>query len=136
MAVAENGPGHGAIVLIGFGEAYAAIETAWSLQAAGYRVVMFGGRRGGRACTLRRVPHVELREVTAPRARRTAPSPTWALWSRRVAAGRVLTRSTIARCGSPAARRDHVTVAGPTGSAVEFALDKDLQIGAAREAGL
>src|SRR6266545_2577355 len=38
MALRRNGrPGSGELVLMGFAEAYAAIETAWSLQAGGFK---------------------------------------------------------------------------------------------------
>ena len=51
-------------VLIGFGNALAAPETAWSLLESGARVVAFV-RRGTR-CALRRARDVEIIEITAP----------------------------------------------------------------------
>src|SRR5690348_13415502 len=64
VAIAGNGRGPGALVLMGFAGAYAAIETAWSLQEAGYRVAAF--ERGGERSALRHVRQVEVHEVTAP----------------------------------------------------------------------
>src|SRR4051812_50153347 len=51
---------------MGFAEAMAAIEAAWSLQGAGFRVAAFA-RRGAKPA-LRRVRDVELHEITAPEA--------------------------------------------------------------------
>ena len=54
----------GAPVLMGFADALAAPETAWSLLASGRPVVAFA-RRGARPA-LRRCKGVELVEITAP----------------------------------------------------------------------
>ena len=56
----------GPLVLVGFGEAYAAIETAWSLRDAGFRVAAF--TRSGERPAVRRVRGVELHEVAPPEA--------------------------------------------------------------------
>ena len=134
MAIAGNGLGPGTLVLMGFAEAYAAIETAWSLQEAGYRVAAF--ERAGERSALRRVRQVDLREVTAPEhdARRTVDDVGALIRSLRPAAYLPLDDGALWLAGQ--LDRDEVVVAGPTGSAVEYALDKDLQIRAAREAGL
>jgi len=134
VAIAGNGRGPGALVLMGFAGAYAAIETAWSLQEAGYRVAAFE-RRGERSA-LRRVPHVELHEVTAPEhdARRTVEDVDALIRSRRPAAYLPLDDAAVWLAGR--LDRTDVVFAGPTGSGVEYALDKDLQIRAARDAGL
>ena len=50
--------------LIGFAEAMAAIETAWSLQGAGFKVVAF--RRAGSRPALRRARGVEIHDVPRP----------------------------------------------------------------------
>ncbi len=67
MAVSRPaGGGGGPLVLIGFAEALAAIETAWSLQRAGLRVAAF--RRAASRPALRRVRGVEVHDVPAPEA--------------------------------------------------------------------
>jgi predicted ATP-grasp superfamily ATP-dependent carboligase len=121
-------------VLIGFAGAYAAIETAWSLQAAGYRVAAF--ERSGERSALRRVRRVELHEVTAPEhdARRTVDDVATLIRSLRPAAYLPLDDGAVWLAGQ--LDRAEVVVAGPTGSGVEYALDKHLQVRAAREAGL
>ena len=56
----------GPLVLVGFGEAYAAIETAWSLRDAGFRVAAY--TRSGEHPAVRRVRGVALHEVAPPEA--------------------------------------------------------------------
>lgn len=120
------------LVLVGFGEAYAAIETAWSLRDAGFRVAVFA-RRGERPA-VRRVRGVELHEVAPPEAgveqtledlrsliRALEPAALMPLDD-----GSVLLSAAI----------EGVTIAGPTGKRVDYALDKALQVEAARAAGL
>lgn len=135
MALRRNGrPGSGELVLMGFAEAYAAIETAWSLQAGGFRVAAF--TRAGEKPALRRVRGVELHEVTAPEAdaRRTVDDVQALIRSLRPAAYLPLDDGAVWMTGELEA--DDIVVAGPTGRGVEYALDKDLQIEAARAAGL
>lgn len=122
------------VILIGFAEAMAAIETAWSIQDAGFRVVAFC--RADSWSALRRVRGVEVREV---------PSPELDVAST-IAAVR-----TLCDAVSPTALLpldDHavwvfsqltdisVPVAGPSGDSASYALDKSLQIEAAAKAGL
>jgi predicted ATP-grasp superfamily ATP-dependent carboligase len=134
MAMRRNGRGAGGVVLMGFAEAYAAIETAWSLQAAGFTVHAF--TRAGEKPALRRVRRVVLHEVGAPETdvRQTAADLRTLIQALRPVAylplddGAVWLTSEIDRAG--------VLVAGPTGAAVDFALNKNLQIEAARAAGL
>ena len=52
------------MVLVGFAEALAAIETAWSLQGAGFRVVAFC--RSGNRSALRHVRGLEVHDVPHP----------------------------------------------------------------------
>ena len=121
------------MVLIGFAEALAAIETAWSLQGAGFKVVAF--RRAGSRPALRRVRGVEVHEVPRPEVDAAAtvgavrklcdaltpaallPLDDHALW-------------VCSQLESP------VPLAGASGSAAECALDKSLQLDAAMRAGL
>jgi predicted ATP-grasp superfamily ATP-dependent carboligase len=122
------------VILIGFAEAMAAIEVAWSLQAAGFSVAAFGRTRGRPA--LRRVRGVQVHEV---------PDPEWD------AQASVAALRRLCDAVSPAALMpldDHavwacrqltdmaVPMAGPAGATAEYALDKGLQIQAATRAGL
>jgi hypothetical protein len=122
------------LVLMGFAEAYAAIETAWSLQAAGYRVAAFA--RAGEKPALRRVRRVEIHEVTAPEvdARRTVDGVRALIGKLEPVAYLPLDDGAVWLAGE--LDPGEVVVAGPTGEAVDYALDKELQIRAAREAGL
>ena len=134
MAIAGNGRGAGGLVLIGFAEAYAAIEAAWSLQAAGFTVHAF--TRAGEKPALRRARRVELHEVTAPEldARRTVEDVQALIHSLQPAAYLPLDDGAVWLAGE--LDPGDAVVAGPTGAAVDYALDKDLQIAAARAAGL
>jgi len=117
MALRRNGrPGSGELVLMGFAEAYAAIETAWSLQAGGFRVAAF--TRVGEKPALRRVRGVELHEVTAPEddARRTVDEVRALIRSLRPAAYLPLDDGAVWITGELEA--DDIVVAGPTGRGV------------------
>jgi predicted ATP-grasp superfamily ATP-dependent carboligase len=122
----------GPLVLIGFGEAYAAIETAWSLRDAGFRVAAF--TRKGERPAVRRVRGVELHDVAPPEAgveqtledlrfliRTLDPAALMPLDDASVLLSRAL---------------EGVTIVGPTGRRIDYALDKALQVEAARAAGL
>jgi predicted ATP-grasp superfamily ATP-dependent carboligase len=135
MALRPNSrPGSGELVLIGFAGAYAAIESAWSLQAAGFRVAAF--TRAGEKPALRRVRGVELHEVSPPEAdaQRTVDDVGRLMRSLRPAAYLPLDDAAVWITGE--IEPGDLVVAGPVGAAVEYALDKGLQITAAREAGL
>ena len=67
-------------VLIGFVEALAAIESAWSLQGAGFEVLGFS-RRGSRP-PLRRSASVQVYELTPPDSIAAPPKPTCGRCSR------------------------------------------------------
>jgi hypothetical protein len=122
------------VILIGFAEATAAVEVAWSLFDAGFSVAAFC--RTGSRPVLRRVRGVRVHEVPDPE------SDAWAS---------VTALERLCRAVSPAALMpldDHavwachqlagpaVPMAGPSGAAAEYALDKGLQIQAATRAGL
>lgn len=121
-------------VLVGFADAMAAIETAWSLQAAGFRVVAL--RRAGTRPPLRHVPGVELHEVPAPEHDVSATVRGAARLIRQhepvaimpLDDASIWVFNQLEELGAP--------VAGPTGLAADFALDKSLQVAAARQAGL
>jgi hypothetical protein len=119
---------------MGFAEAMAAIETAWSLQRAGFEVAAF--QRSGSKPALRRVAGIELHAVPPPEvdAKETVAATRTLI---ELLAPRVLLPlddlavwvcSRITDAG--------VDVAGPTGFAAECALDKSMQLNAARRAGL
>jgi len=122
------------LVLIGFAEAYAAIETAWSLQAAGFEVAAFA--RAGDRPPLRRVRRVRLHDVTPPEddAQRTVADVRSLIASLRPVALLPLDDAAVWLAGELG--DVDAVVAGPTGRQVDYALDKDLQVRAAREAGL
>lgn len=122
------------VVLIGFAEAMAAIETAWSLQGAGFRVVAF--RRAGSRPALRHARGVEVHDVPGPELDAAAT----------VAAVRALCDSLTPAALLPL--DDHalwvcrqladiaVPLAGASGAAADCALDKSRQLHAAAQAGL
>ena len=122
----------GPLVLVGFGEAYAAIETAWSLRDAGFRVAAF--TRSGERPAVRRVRGVELHEVAPPEAgvEDTLDDLRHLIRTLEPAALMPLDDSSVLLSGA----LEGVTIAGPTGKQIEFALDKALQVEAARAAGL
>ncbi len=122
----------GPLVLVGFGEAYAAIETAWSLRDAGFRVAAF--TRSGERPAVRRVRGVELHEVAPPEAGvdETLDDLRRLIRTLEPAALMPLDDSSVLLSGA----LEGVTIAGPTGKQIEFALDKALQVEAARAAGL
>jgi len=124
----------GDLVLLGFAEAYAAIETAWSLRDAGFRVAAF--TRAGQRPALRRVRGVELHEVAAPEqgVEQTLEDLRRLVRSLEPAAFLPLDDGSVLLAG--ALEKDGLTIAGVTGRQAEYALDKALQVEAAREAGL
>jgi predicted ATP-grasp superfamily ATP-dependent carboligase len=127
----------GRSVLIGFADALAAPETAWSLVDAGYDVVAFA-RRGTRPA-LRRCHAVRIVELTPPErdALAAIDDLTNLLRPRgRYRAVMPLDDAALWLCDQAWRRGIAVDVAGPTGSTAELALDKQRQLAAAAEAGL
>src|SRR5450755_1343231 len=122
------------VVLIGFAEAMAAIEATWSIQNAGFRVVAF--YRAGSRPALRRVRGVDLLEVPPPEldAAATVAAIRALCGTVRPAALMPLDDHAVWACGE--LTDVSVPLAGPSGSAVDYALDKSLQIEAAARAGL
>lgn len=122
------------LVLVGFADAFAAVETAWSLQRAGMRVAAFS-RPGGQPA-LARVRGVNISVITAPESSLAAavadldeliattrpaaflPLDDASLW--------LSTRTNL---------RDTVLV-GPDEAGAKLALDKSAQLRAAAAAGL
>jgi predicted ATP-grasp superfamily ATP-dependent carboligase len=122
-------------VLIGFAEALAAIESAWSLDEAGFEVLAFA-RRGSRP-PLRRSDAVALHELTPPELDAAAAQADLRALIESAGVDAVMPLDDIALrlCQEPC-REAGVTLIGPSGRQAEVALDKRLQIEAARAAGL
>lgn len=120
------------VVMIGFAEAMAAIETAWSLQQAGFAVIAF--RRAGSRPALRRVAGVRVLEVPAPErdAHATVAAVRGLVAVLRPAALMPLDDYAVWVCSHV----EGAPVAGPTGYSAECALDKSIQLRTATRAGL
>ncbi len=121
-------------MLMGFAEALAAIETAWSLQAAGFRVIAYG--RPGSRPALRRVRGVELHEVPAPEQDTTATVAAVRRLIDVVRPAVVLPLDDHAVWVSARLGETGALLAGPAGSAADCALDKGRQLTTAAAAGL
>lgn len=121
-------------VLIGFAEALAAPEAAWSLLEAGWEVTAFATR--GSRPALRRCRAVEIVEVASPRisAQAAVDELCAHLDSGRYAA--VLPLNDYAVWLADRAAVPHTPVAGATGAQAALALDKRQQLQAAAAAGL
>ena len=122
-------------VLIGFAEALAAPEAAWSLVDDGFEVLAFT-RRGARPA-LRRSRRVRLVEITAPEqdAAQAARELSAAVALERPCAVMPLDDASL-WLADRALAGTGATIAGATGEQARLALDKSLQLAAAREAGL
>jgi biotin carboxylase len=127
-------------VIIGFAEALAAAEAAWSLVDQGYRVT--AAARRGRGSALRYSRHVTCHDVTPPETDAAAAVSDL---------NRLIAETSHADGGQPAAflplddsavwLGQHLELgagciwAGPSGADADLALDKRKQIEAARRAG-
>jgi predicted ATP-grasp superfamily ATP-dependent carboligase len=123
-------------VLIGFADALAAPETAWSLLAAGVRVVAFSHR--GTRPSLRWSREVEIVEITSPADDADAALADLCalLDSGAHDAVMPLNDASVWLCSAAAARGAATPTLGPTGGPADLALDKRLQLAAAERAGL
>lgn len=128
--------GRGQTVLIGFAEALAGIESAWSLLDAGFHVAAFT-RRGARP-PLRRSRLVRTLEVTPPEedAARTSGDIRAAIAETRAAAVLPLDDAAVLLCSPLAEAGGPTVLAGPSGAQARLALDKREQLSAAAAAGL
>ena len=122
------------VVLIGFAEALAAIEAAWSLQGAGFKVVAF--RREGSRPALRRVRGLEMHEVPHPELDATATVAAVRTLCDALAPAALLPLDDHALWVCSQLKDFLVPLAGVSGSAAECALDKSLQLDSAMRAGL
>jgi hypothetical protein len=122
------------VILIGFAQALAAIETAWSLQEAGFRVAAFS--RAGVRSPLRHVRGVTVHDVAAPEHDvRMTMRDLHALVAE-LAPIALLPLDDHALWVCAHGGEWGIPVAGVTGSAARYALDKQLQVIAAGQAGL
>jgi hypothetical protein len=121
-------------VLIGFADALAAIESAWSLLEAGFEVSAFA--RAGTRPALRRLRSVELHPVAPPDVDRGAALSDLRAAIRRSAADAVMPLDDVSLwlCRD-ACREGGVRLVGPVDRRAEIALDKRLQLEAAAAAG-
>jgi predicted ATP-grasp superfamily ATP-dependent carboligase len=127
-------------VLVGFAEAMAAPEVVWSLVDGGFRVVAFARR--GRASALRHSRHVVCHDISAPESDLQAAladlhSLRNSLSSRADHSPLILfplDDKAVWLC-SRMQLDDRWLLAGPRGACADLALNKSLQVNAAREAG-
>lgn len=132
--IPEPNCGKGRTVLIGFGEALSALEVAWNLLDAGFRVAVFVRR--GRLGAIRKVKNVKVIEVAAPenQAYQTVDQLLSAV--KRVHAEAVLPLDDASVWVCEAASSDlSIPVAGSSATHARLALDKRVQLKAAAEAG-
>jgi hypothetical protein len=128
------------LVCIGFAEAMAGPEVAWSLVDAGFEVIAFGRR--GRRSALRHSRHVTTVEITPPESdwKSAVADLAQLLASRRPFHDEQgvllpLDDAAVWLCGQSDLGSEWI-LAGPQGSNVVLALDKSLQTRAAETAGL
>jgi hypothetical protein len=119
---------------MGFAEALAAIETAWSLQDAGFSVVAFG--RAGSRPAVRRVRGIKVYEVPAPEQDAKGTVSAVNRLTRLLMPDAVLPLDDHALWVCSRLEKETAPIAGATGLALGCALDKSLQLSLAQEAGL
>jgi predicted ATP-grasp superfamily ATP-dependent carboligase len=121
-------------ILIGFANAVAAPETAWSLIEAGAEVVAFT-RRGSRPA-LRRSRAIRIVEITPPEEdlRRALTDLRAIGVEGGFGAVMPLDDTAVLMCDAAFAQTE-LSVIGPTGALAAFALDKRAQLKAAARAG-
>lgn len=124
------------VALMGFAEALAAPEAVWSLIDDGFGVVAFARTR--KQAPIRRAKGVEVIEIPAPEEDLTEALAALIQLAERVKPVAVMPLDDIALalCARAFPASSGVTLAGPSGEAADFALDKRLQLDAARLAGL
>ena len=122
------------LILVGFAESYAAIEAAWSLKEAGFRVSAFS--RSGATAALRHVAGVRVYSVTPPEVDAARSLDDVRTIVRSINPAAYLPLDDAAVWAAQGLDIADLRVAGPTGTAASYALDKELQIGAAADAGL
>jgi predicted ATP-grasp superfamily ATP-dependent carboligase len=112
----------------------AAIESAWSLQEAGFRVAAF--RRAGRRPALSRVRGVEIYDVPPPEAHAAGTVHAVRELCDQLSPAALLPLDDLAVWVARQLEDLAVPIAGGTGFAADCALDKSLQLEIAAKAGL
>lgn len=122
------------LILLGFAEALSAPEVVFSLVKAGFSVAAFTS--GKHISPLRKIKSVELIKVTSlhENADKTISELRNIYHNLKVSAILPLNDSALWLCNK-LADDPEIKVAGPTGICAQFALDKRLQLKAARTAG-
>jgi predicted ATP-grasp superfamily ATP-dependent carboligase len=121
-------------VLIGFADALAAIESAWSLLDAGFEVSAFA--REGSKPPLRRLGSLELHTIAPPEADSAAALADLRSLIEQVGADGVMPLDDVSLClCRDACEQGSAALVGPRGRQAEIALDKRLQLEAAAAAG-
>lgn len=127
-------PGAPPLVLVGFAQAYAAVETIWSLQRAGLRVATFS-RRGVSAAALR-IRDLTVLEITAPEDSTSAAVVELESVLRSSGAAAFLPLDDASLWLAAQVDSDLTGVGGPDAAGIAFALDKHAQVKRAEQAGL
>jgi predicted ATP-grasp superfamily ATP-dependent carboligase len=122
------------VILIGFAEAMAAIEAAWSLQQAGFHVVAF--RRAGSRPAVRHVRGLKTHQVPAPESDTDGAIAGVRKLCHSVRPSAVLPLDDSAVWVCRQLDGLDIPVAGAERSAAACALDKGVQLQLAAEAGL
>lgn len=125
------------IALVGFAEALAGPEAAWSLVDAGFDVVAWARR--GRRAPLRQSRLVTVLDVTAPEEDVAAATAEIAAHAKRIGAHVVMPLDDASVHLVESARTQHglaSAIAGPVGPQARLALDKRIQFRSAARAGL
>lgn len=122
------------LVLVGFAQAFAAIETVWSLQAAGMRVAAFG--RHGAPNPLALVRGVRLEGISAPESDASAAIGDLERLATELRPDAFLPLDDASLWLATNADLGGVAIIGPDEAGARLALDKSLQLKAAADAGL
>jgi len=121
-------------VLLGFAEAFAAIEAIWSLQRAGMRVMCFA--RAGRRSAARRMRGVPVFEIPPPETDLPATITAVSALIERFRPEAFLPLDDASLWLTQHVDRGACAVVGPDTAGAAFALNKAAQIVAAARAGL
>jgi biotin carboxylase len=120
-------------ILAGFAESLAAPECVWSLRDAGFDVVLFA-RRGARPA-LRYSKRLAIVEVEPPELDAARAARQVADHARALGVAATMPFDDAAVWALDRAEPELPAVLGPTGEQARFALDKEVQVAAARNAG-
>jgi hypothetical protein len=122
------------VILMGFAEALAGIETAWSLQGAGFKVVAFC--RAGNRPALRHVRNLEIHDVPHPELDATATAAAVRALCDVLTPTALLPLDDNALWVCSQLKDSPALLAGASGSTADYALDKSLQLDVATRVGL